>query len=62
MADFLLATVADGQTRRFTSRPEIPIELRHPGTQRHAWISAVGTAIAVPAFVALWVYLFVGLT
>jgi len=62
MANFLLATVADSQTRRFTSRPEIPIELRHPGTQRHVWIAAVGWAIEIPAVVALCVYLFVELT
>ncbi len=62
MADFLLATIADGQTRRFTSRPEIPIELRHPRMQRHVWIAAVGWAIEIPAVVALCVYLFVELT
>ncbi len=53
MADFLLATIADGQTRRFTSRPEIPFELRHPGMQRHVWIAAVGWAIEIPAAVVL---------
>jgi len=61
MADFLLATVANGQTRRFTSRPEIPTELRHPGMQRHAWIAGIGTAIGFPAYVALWVYVGIGL-
>jgi hypothetical protein len=61
MADFLLATIADGQTRRFTSRPEIPFQLRHPGIQQHVWIAAVGWAIEIPAAVALWVYLIVTL-
>lgn len=58
MADFLLTTLAAGQTRRFTSRPDIPVELTHPGTQRHVWISAVGTAVALLALVAAGAYLF----
>ncbi len=61
MAAFLLATVADGQTSRFIKRPVIPIELRHPGTQRHAWIAGVATAIGFPAYVALCVYVLIEL-
>jgi hypothetical protein len=53
MADFLLATVENGQTRRFLKRPVIPLDLRNPGTQRHVWIAGAGTIIFIPAYTAL---------
>ncbi len=55
MADFLLATVAHGQTRRFIKRPVVPVDLRHRGAQRHVWIIGAGMIILIAAYTALCV-------
>lgn len=57
MADFLLATVADGPTPRFLRRPAVPPELRHPRAPMHAWITTLGWALTIPALAIIGIYL-----